>query len=59
MVSGLGDAVRTSVPESCLFQDVLEQLMEGFQAKGIFCCLFLGKKRFVARLLLGGIERSG
>lgn len=58
-VSALGDAMRTSVPESYLFQDILEQLMEGFQAKETNCCsLFLGKKGFGPRLLPGGIERS-
>lgn len=60
LVSGLADAVRISVLESYLFQDILEQLMEGFQAKETLCCsLFLGKKGFGPRLLLGGIERSG
>lgn len=58
-ISALGDAMRTSVPESYLFQDILEQLMEGFQAKETHCCsLFLGKKGFGPRLLPGGIERS-
>jgi len=60
MVSGLRDAVRTSVLESYLFQDILEQPTERFQAKETHCCsLFLGKKGFGPRLLLGGVERRG
>lgn len=39
MVPGLGDVL-----ESSLIQDLLEQLLEGFQAKETHCCsLFLGK----------------
>lgn len=52
--------MRTSILESYFCQDILEQLVEGFQAKETHCCrLFLGKKGFGPRLLVGGIERSG
>lgn len=47
MVPGLGDVL-----ESSLIQGLLEQLLQGFQAKGTQCCsLFLGKCRFGPRLL--------